>query len=263
MGSVITAILIVLIAIAASGQEISGTSGGHTATTIEGRVISVTNGNTFILSTGDEKYRVRVIGIEVPWQSLKDQSRDSLSRLIKGKDVKVIARPINASRGYGDFYVGKAFVANQDIGIEQIWSGLAWTSEDFAEQQNPADRRAYAEAEDKAREAQLGLWSGKHKECKVKSESTGGLPQSAAAQAKAAHKVSGVVILDIMIDETGKVAEATARCGHPILQTAALKDLQRKRFEPTNVSGQAVKVSGSLTYNFVLEESDVKKNSAH
>jgi len=54
-----------------------------------------------------------------------------------------------------------------------------------------------------------------------------------------------------LIDETGKVVSASAAGGHPLLQAAAVSAARGARFSPTLLSGQPVKVSGIITYNFV------------
>jgi protein TonB len=70
--------------------------------------------------------------------------------------------------------------------------------------------------------------------------------------AKAA-KASGTVVVQVLIDEAGKVVEAHAVSGHPLLQKAAENAARNARFSPTQLSGQPVKVTGVITYNFVLQ----------
>ncbi|HYJ45610.1 MAG TPA: TonB family protein [Pyrinomonadaceae bacterium] len=69
--------------------------------------------------------------------------------------------------------------------------------------------------------------------------------------AKAAH-ATGTVTVQVTIDETGKVESARVVGGHPLLQSAALQAALEARFPPTRLSGQPVKVTGVLTYNFAL-----------
>ncbi len=73
------------------------------------------------------------------------------------------------------------------------------------------------------------------------------------AQARAAH-ASGVVIVWVQIDETGKVVSASTVTGHILLRSAAIEAAKLARFTPTMLDGQPVKVSGLVTYNFVSEE---------
>ncbi len=70
--------------------------------------------------------------------------------------------------------------------------------------------------------------------------------------AKAA-RASGTVVVQIVVDEGGKVISAKATSGHPLLLQAAQQAAYQARFTPTLLSGQPVKVSGFITYNFVLQ----------
>ncbi|HKC63272.1 MAG TPA: energy transducer TonB [Pyrinomonadaceae bacterium] len=72
------------------------------------------------------------------------------------------------------------------------------------------------------------------------------------AIAKAAH-ASGTVTVQVTIDESGKVISAHAVGGHPLLQQAAVQAAYQARFTPTQLSGQPVKVTGVITYNFVAQ----------
>ena len=64
--------------------------------------------------------------------------------------------------------------------------------------------------------------------------------------------VQGAVTVEILIDEQGNVVSARATSGHPLLRAAAQSSAYQARFSPTSISGHAVKVSGVITYNFVL-----------
>lgn len=67
-----------------------------------------------------------------------------------------------------------------------------------------------------------------------------------------AARVSGIVVVHITVDETGRVVEAEAICGPLLLYEAAVGAAWQARFTPTLLSGQPVKVSGLITYNFNL-----------
>jgi TonB family protein len=60
----------------------------------------------------------------------------------------------------------------------------------------------------------------------------------------------GIVRIQVLIDETGKVIEAKVLCGHPIFARPALESAYKSRFTPTKLSGMAVKVNGIIVYNF-------------
>ena len=65
-----------------------------------------------------------------------------------------------------------------------------------------------------------------------------------------AAKASGVVNVQVTIDEYGGVIAARAVSGHPLLQPAAAAAALQARFAPTFLMGEAVKVTGVLVYTF-------------
>jgi TonB family protein len=73
----------------------------------------------------------------------------------------------------------------------------------------------------------------------------------AAARAVGAQ---GAVNVKVMIDEEGNVISAEAVSGHPLLQQAAVQAAQQSKFQPTTLSGQLVKVTGVVVYNFIAPE---------
>jgi periplasmic protein TonB len=70
--------------------------------------------------------------------------------------------------------------------------------------------------------------------------------------AKAAH-ASGTVVVQVLIDENGNVVSAKALSGHPLLQAVAVGAARQAKFSPTKLSGQPVKVTGVIQYNFVAQ----------
>jgi TonB family protein len=70
--------------------------------------------------------------------------------------------------------------------------------------------------------------------------------------AKAA-RAQGIVTVRVVADECGNVISAQAVSGHPLLQQAALRAARHARLAPVLLRGESVKVSGLLTYNFMLE----------
>lgn len=77
------------------------------------------------------------------------------------------------------------------------------------------------------------------------------LPQPTYPPIAKAAKAGGTVVVQILLDENGNVISAHAVSGHPLLKAAAEAAAREARFTPTKLSGQAVRVSGTLTYNFV------------
>lgn len=78
------------------------------------------------------------------------------------------------------------------------------------------------------------------------------LAKPAYPEAARAVNAQGTVSVQITIDEDGIVLSATAVSGHPLLRAASEAAAREAKFLPTLLSGQPVKVSGVLTYNFVL-----------
>jgi TonB family protein len=66
-------------------------------------------------------------------------------------------------------------------------------------------------------------------------------------------RASGLVSVQVLIDEHGKVVSAQALQGHPFLIPSAVKAAYQARFSPTLVGDTPVKVSGIINYNFVLQ----------
>jgi protein TonB len=77
------------------------------------------------------------------------------------------------------------------------------------------------------------------------------LPKPAYPPMAKAARAAGTVVVQVTIDETGKVISAHAISGHPLLQAAAVQAAYGARFSPTQLSGQPVKVTGTISYNFV------------
>jgi protein TonB len=71
------------------------------------------------------------------------------------------------------------------------------------------------------------------------------------AIAKATH-TQGPVNVEILIDERGHVISARAVSGPAMLRQAAEQAARQARFTPTILGTLPVKVSGVITYNFVL-----------
>lgn len=77
------------------------------------------------------------------------------------------------------------------------------------------------------------------------------LPKPVYPRAAAAARVSGTVVVQVVIDEDGNVVSANPVSGHPLLHAAAVRAARHAKFSPTSLSGQRVKVSGVIQYDFV------------
>jgi TonB family protein len=65
-------------------------------------------------------------------------------------------------------------------------------------------------------------------------------------------RAAGTVAVQILVDEKGNVASAQAVSGHTLLQAPSVEAARKAKFKPTTLCGQPVKVSGIITYNYVL-----------
>src|SRR5215510_594817 len=73
-----------------------------------------------------------------------------------------------------------------------------------------------------------------------------------------AARAAGKVEVQVTISEQGKVIEAIAISGHPLLRDASVDAAKQWVFKPTELSGAPVKVQGILTFNFTLVDDDSK-----
>jgi TonB family protein len=80
------------------------------------------------------------------------------------------------------------------------------------------------------------------------------LPTPVYPDAAKRLRVAGLVSIDVVVDETGKVISAVANGGPAVLRDVAVQAALRARFSPTKLSGQPVKVSGVINYKFALSQ---------
>jgi protein TonB len=80
------------------------------------------------------------------------------------------------------------------------------------------------------------------------------LPSPAYPEMAKRSRAGGLVEVEVVIDITGKVISAKATKGHALLLMAAEQAAKQARFTPTLLSGQPVKITGVITYNFTLTQ---------
>ncbi len=121
------------------------------ASTYEGKVVGVSDGDTVTLLMSGHQVRVRLAEIDAPekQQPYGQRSKQSLSELVYGKQVKVNQQDRDR---YGRV-VGRVYVENLDVNAEQIKRGMAWIYRKYNR-----DRSLLA-LEQEARGAKRGLWS--------------------------------------------------------------------------------------------------------
>jgi len=77
------------------------------------------------------------------------------------------------------------------------------------------------------------------------------LPKPVYPPAARAVQATGAVSVQVLVDEEGNVISASAVSGHPLLRASAVEAARAAKFPVTRFSGQAVKVSGVITYNVI------------
>jgi endonuclease YncB( thermonuclease family) len=135
---------------------------GIAAGTMTARVVGVTDGDTItVLAPGNVQYRIRLAGIDAPEhnQAFGTRSKQNLSRLVFGKAVML---DCGKEESYGRLVCKVLLRDGEDACLDQVKAGMAWQYKQFENEQTPADRAAYAAAEDGAREAHTGLWADAH-----------------------------------------------------------------------------------------------------
>jgi TonB family protein len=65
-------------------------------------------------------------------------------------------------------------------------------------------------------------------------------------------RISGLVAVEVTIDEKGNVLKATAVSGDPLLRPAAIEAARQWKFKPSLLGGKPVKVTGAIMFNFTL-----------
>lgn len=125
------------------------------AAEIVGAVVGVADGDTItVLTTDKTQVRVRFYGIDAPEsrQAFGAASKKALSERVFKKTVRV--EVVDTDR-YGRS-VGRVFLGDIDVGLEQVKAGLAWWYVHYA-----ANDEALCDAEAEARQAKRGLWADK------------------------------------------------------------------------------------------------------
>jgi len=215
----------------------------------QGKVISIVDGNTLIISTDNKKFRVRLLGIDAPSQTFGKESRENLAKLLDGKSVVFSAVPLELTTGKEKILVGKIFVDNVDVALSQISDGFAWQTFENEKYVNVTDKQTYAEAEQRAKDSKRGVWSDSFKPCKDATVKTSvGISAKSDSEKTKRPKVFGSVTAALVIDESGNVTSARALCGHPVLQTEAVKSALQSKFKALGS-----RVEGNMVYNFVPE----------
>ena len=100
------------------------------AADLSGRVVAIADGDTFTLLTADkQQVKIRLAEIDAPesGQPYGNKSKQTLSGLIFGKDVRVV---VQTTDRYGRT-VGRPYVDDLDICAEMVRMGAAWAYREY------------------------------------------------------------------------------------------------------------------------------------
>lgn len=123
--------------------------------TMSGKVISVADGDTMTILTGNNrKIKIRLQGIDAPekGQDFGNKAKDYLNKLCYGKKVTV-------KKGKKDMYgrlLTTVYVDGRNVNEEMVRRGLAWHYKHFSND----TRLEYLER--MARKEKLNIWSKKN-----------------------------------------------------------------------------------------------------
>ncbi len=137
------------------------------ASTIEGRVVGVADGDTItILTLEKQQHRIRISGIDAPEkaQPFGNRSKQNMERLAKGKEALAdCPKTDRYGRNVCKVWVQPADCPScgltLDVGYAQISAGLAWWYRAYAKEQSAEDRGRYESEENEARLRKRGLWA--------------------------------------------------------------------------------------------------------
>ena len=121
------------------------------AAELSGRVIGIADGDTFTLLTADkQQIKIRLAEIDAPenGQPYGNKSKQALSGLIFGKDVRVV---VQTKDRYGRT-VGRPYVGDLDICAEMVRMGDAWAYREYLID------KSLLTLESDAKATERGLW---------------------------------------------------------------------------------------------------------
>lgn len=118
---------------------------------MQGRVVSVADGDTLTLLDGEKQTRIRLAEIDAPerGQPYSQKSKQSLLQMCQGK---IATANVTGTDHYGRV-IARVFCGNQDTSAEQVRLGLAWVYDQYAQ-----DKQLYR-LQEQAQSNKIGLWT--------------------------------------------------------------------------------------------------------
>lgn len=120
----------------------------------EAKVVAVADGDTITVLYLDKQVKIRLYGIDCPEkkQAFGNRAKQYTSQMVHGKTVEVTA---TGKDRYGRTIAWVA-IDGKSLNESLVAAGLAWHYKKYSSDQNLAD------AETKARNEKIGLWSDPH-----------------------------------------------------------------------------------------------------
>ena len=87
------------------------------------------------------------------------------------------------------------------------------------------------------------------------------LPKPAFPRLARAASISGLVIVQVIIDLDGSVIAASVSSGHPLFHAACLQAARESLFTTSTLDGMPVKVTGEIRYAFIAPRTNVPQPS--
>ena len=146
-------------------QEGESVASNETKSGTQGRVVSVTDGDTLKVSLNGTVETIRVIGIDTPEtvhptkpvECFGIEASNKAKELLAGKTVTVVTDPSQGTRDKYDRYLAYIILEDgSDFGEVMLRGGYAYEYTYDIPYQNQS---AYKKAEDTARTGETGLWA--------------------------------------------------------------------------------------------------------
>lgn len=128
---------------------------------IQGKVVKVVDGDTaYVLDATNTQHKIRFAGMDAPerGQAYGKKATNTLKGWIAAKQVCVDYEKTDRWQRK----IGTIVYQNKNINLAMVQAGYGWHYKKYQREQTAAERKAFAQAEQQARNAKLGLWADPH-----------------------------------------------------------------------------------------------------
>lgn len=118
--------------------------------------VRVIDGDTIEATVLEEKYRIRLVGIDAPEYSQENgyASTENLYKCLINKHITIKWQ----KKDKYDRILGTVYADDADCNFRQIKEGYAWHYKQYQNEQPERQRISYANAETNAQKMKIGLW---------------------------------------------------------------------------------------------------------